>query len=308
MRISIAIATYNGENFIRKQLDSILTQTYMPDEIIISDDASLDNTVGIIKEYIKEYSNIILLENKVNLGYVNNFKNAIEHTDGDIIFLSDQDDIWEEEKIESMLEIFKKHSHIKALSSAYSLIDADDIFIKKNKKKTGKLKNIKLKSFLKHPKYPGMAMAFRKGLWNEISENNYLDWNMLAAHDWGINYIAARRGALFYLDRQLVRYRQHDKNFSGIMQKQDKNLLKAKREKLIKELISNAGSVFTKNLVELNNLSKIISFQEQRLSLYQNEELLRLIFCELKNIKFISMRSILGDVYSLFYGRENKNG
>lgn len=308
MKVSVAIATYNGSEFLAKQLDSILAQSRIPDEIIISDDFSLDDTLDIIRLYREKHPNIILLQNEKNLGYVKNFKNAIENTSGEIVFLSDQDDIWEEKKLETMLEIFTKNQHIKALSSSYSLIDENDRFIKDNKVETGRLKNIKLNDFIKHPKYPGMAMAFRKSLWKEMIENNYLNWDILSAHDWGINYIAARRGSLFYLNKKLVRYRQHDNNLTGILARQNRQALTDRRRKLINELINNASSVLTKNLVELNNLDRMIVFLNTRLDLYNREEMLKLLFYEIKNIRYISIKSILGDMYSLADRRDNKNG
>ncbi|EJL66730.1 glycosyltransferase family 2 protein [Flavobacterium sp. CF136] len=98
--ISVALATYNGSKYLKKQLISILNQTIVPREIIIVDDCSNDNTVEIIKEFQRRYSNIDLHINETNLGPINTFKNAILKCNYDFISLCDQDDIWELNKLQ----------------------------------------------------------------------------------------------------------------------------------------------------------------------------------------------------------------
>lgn len=88
MRISIAMATFNGENFVNLQLKSIIMQTLKPDEIVIVDDCSSDSTIDIINNFKKEYSTIdwVIIKNKENLGWKKNFQKAILATTGDLIF------------------------------------------------------------------------------------------------------------------------------------------------------------------------------------------------------------------------------
>lgn len=106
-RISVALCTFNGANFIGPQLESILNQSRAPDEVIICDDASSDKTVNIVRRIASERStNIKLIINNTKLGCIKNFEKAIQHTTGDIIFLSDQDDFWFKEKIATMIEPF----------------------------------------------------------------------------------------------------------------------------------------------------------------------------------------------------------
>ncbi|EGF56173.1 glycosyltransferase, group 2 family protein [Bacteroides fluxus YIT 12057] len=99
--ISVCIATYNGEKFIKEQLDSILHQLSDEDEIIISDDSSTDATLDIIKKYLDK--RIVIIDNQKFHSPVYNFENAIKQAKGDYIFLADQDDVWLPHKIDSLL-------------------------------------------------------------------------------------------------------------------------------------------------------------------------------------------------------------
>lgn len=105
MRISVAMATYNGEKYLPKQLDSILENLTLEDEIVISDDGSTDDTRKILEAYQLKYKNIRLLEGPKQ-GVIANFEHAIRSCEGEYIFLSDQDDVWMENKVEQMLLAF----------------------------------------------------------------------------------------------------------------------------------------------------------------------------------------------------------
>ena len=97
MMISIAMTTFNGESFLKDQLESISNQTYLPDELIISDDCSSDNTIKIIENFIDRAPyEIRLIKNIKNNGFTKNFEIALNACQGDIIFLADQDDYWYE--------------------------------------------------------------------------------------------------------------------------------------------------------------------------------------------------------------------
>lgn len=123
MKISVVIATYNGNSYLTEQLDSICAQTIGADEIIICDDQSTDGTVDTIKQYMEEHPNqrIRFYENERNLGYAENFNKALDLAEGEYIFFSDQDDIWDEKKIQIMLEVMDKYSDCKLLCSDYEV-------------------------------------------------------------------------------------------------------------------------------------------------------------------------------------------
>lgn len=102
--VSIALATFNGANYIKEQLDSFASQIRIPDELVICDDGSTDDTIDIVLEFRNSAPFAVrLIQNEQNLGHVQNFSKAISHCIGDIIFLSDQDDKWFPEKIENVV-------------------------------------------------------------------------------------------------------------------------------------------------------------------------------------------------------------
>jgi len=108
MKVSIALATYNGERYLQEQLNSFLHQTRLPDEIIACDDCSTDRTMDILESFAKSAPFAVhIYRNAINLGYTKNFERAIGLCSGDVIFLSDQDDVWFPEKIEVVLNTFR---------------------------------------------------------------------------------------------------------------------------------------------------------------------------------------------------------
>lgn len=107
--VSIIMGTYNGEKFIREQLDSILEQTYPIKEIIIQDDGSTDGTIAICEEYAEKHPNIHFSCNEHNLGFNLNFKSAAMKATGDYVAFSDQDDVWFPEKIAKQVAAIGNH-------------------------------------------------------------------------------------------------------------------------------------------------------------------------------------------------------
>lgn len=208
--VSIALATYNGEKFIAEQLDSLINQTYQELEIIICDDGSTDKTVEIIQNYQQKDSRICLFQNETNLGVLKNFEKAISLSSGDYIALSDQDDIWETNKIEFMLNtigdyLLTYHDDI--------LIDAENnILFESFWQKNGIIDHLKNPQKLYINYYiTGHSLFFKKSLKNNIlpiPDNFYLFdlWPIL---------IALKTGKVKQVNKTLVRWRQHTENTSG---------------------------------------------------------------------------------------------
>ncbi|TDA64547.1 MAG: glycosyltransferase family 2 protein [Clostridia bacterium] len=108
MRVSIALATYNGERYLQEQLDSFMRQTRLPDEVVVCDDGSTDDTLNILNSFIglAPFS-VRVYRNAEKLGYSKNFERAINLCSGDVVFLCDQDDVWFPEKLKTVLNIFQ---------------------------------------------------------------------------------------------------------------------------------------------------------------------------------------------------------
>src|SRR5665811_477003 len=123
--VSIVMATYNGEKYLRQQLDSILEQTYQHFELIVVDDASTDETLSILEEYAALDDRIHVFPAERNLGLVPNFERGLRLAEGDFIALSDQDDIFRKDKIELLLTALKDHPKRDLVLSDLSLIDAN---------------------------------------------------------------------------------------------------------------------------------------------------------------------------------------
>lgn len=118
MKVSVALCTYNGENYLNEQLDSILHQTRKVDEIVICDDRSTDHTFELLETYAKQNPGLFkVVKNETNLRSVKNFEKAISLCTGDLIFLSDQDDSWVPEKVEQILRFFEANPTINVIAT-----------------------------------------------------------------------------------------------------------------------------------------------------------------------------------------------
>ena len=109
-KIDILMATYNGEKYLKEQIESILNQSYENINLIISDDCSNDNTKKILQEYEKKDKRIKVYYQKENLGYIKNFEFLLKKIENEIYMLSDQDDVWLPQKVEKSYELLKKEN------------------------------------------------------------------------------------------------------------------------------------------------------------------------------------------------------
>ena len=126
MKTSVALCTYNGEQYLREQIESILSQSIPPDEIVICDDKSKDSTIEILMDYKRKYPNIFKIhKNEINLGFIKNFEKSISLCSGDIIFLSDQDDTWHKDKILKFLKVFQANPDCSYVFSNAKAVDGN---------------------------------------------------------------------------------------------------------------------------------------------------------------------------------------
>lgn len=203
-RISICIATYNGAAFIEEQLDSIIVQLAANDEIIISDDSSTDDTIQIIKSFNDE--RIKIFENQKFKNPIFNFENAINHSNGDIIVLSDQDDIWHLEKLKYMTAALEKNDLVVC---DCSFIDAQGKVIVESYfnlvgSGSGLLKNLKKNTYF------GCCMGFQK----KILKKALPFPKDIPMHDIWLGFVADVFFKVSFIPQKLTFYRKHDSNAS----------------------------------------------------------------------------------------------
>jgi glycosyltransferase involved in cell wall biosynthesis len=205
--VSIAMATYNGEKYIKQQLESILNQTYNNLEVIICDDISKDKTVDIIKQYQKKDSRIKFYINKENLGFKKNFEKAISLCSGDFIALSDQDDIWKKYKIEKLVVNIKEYDLI---HSASSLMDENSNIIAEKWLKQDNFK-YSFEKLVFGNTITGCTVLFKKSLLKDFfpipTGEKY--------HDWWLALLATKSKGITYINEPLVFYRQHSLQDTG---------------------------------------------------------------------------------------------
>ena len=204
------MATYNGELYVEEQVISILKQLSDGDELIVSDDGSSDQTISILSKITD--SRIKIFKN-TNIGHVRNFQRVIEYADGDIILLSDQDDIWHSDKIKKVMDVFRLFPDVSFIQHSFIKINDEGIVLetKKNANKTGRL--AKLSFFIKQlikPDFYGCATAFR----NSAKEALIPFPKFVYAHDHWMLITAIFCGQIYYLDDALIFYRQHGSNLT----------------------------------------------------------------------------------------------
>lgn len=224
MKLSVALCTYNGESFLQQQLDSILQQELPVDEIIICDDGSTDNTINIIESYKQRYDYpiFILKQNKKNKGVRKNFEYAISLCSGDIIFLSDQDDIWQYEKTKKIVNFLNNNPRVNLVFTNATLID-------KNNKEYGtntlfdvvglqSLMNVwndgltfEIENVIQ--RLLGSTFGIRKEFANQCLPFNN---NIKNYHDGQLAMQAIVNNCIAMLPESLIQYRLHDKNVVGL--------------------------------------------------------------------------------------------
>ncbi len=213
--VSIAMASYNGAKYIGEQLDSIIQQTYTPLEIVIVDDCSKDNTVAIIQEYQQKYTNIKLVVNKQNSGVTKTFETAIKLCKGTYIAIADQDDIWELNKIEILVNSIGEHD---AVYSNSLLVDASGQSLNKSFTTIMNMQTYYSGApFLLSNSVPGHTILMKQAFVQKI-----LPFPPKMLFDLWIGFCAAGNNGIKFIDKTLVKYRQHETNTIGTRDSKNK--------------------------------------------------------------------------------------
>lgn len=212
MKVSIAMSTYNGEKFIREQLDSILSQTVQDFELITCDDCSSDSTVQILNEYEKKDARIKVFVNKKNLGFTRNFEKAISLCSGEYIALSDQDDVWTENHLELLL---KNLGTSNLIGGGAFLVDA-----KGQSLNSTLLESAGVNWFPAENSDCWLDFLFHRNIFQGtaiLAKANFIKSCLpipekVKFHDWWFALNAAFEKKIKYLNEIVLNYRQHGNN------------------------------------------------------------------------------------------------
>ena len=321
-KIDILMATYNGEQYVREQIESILCQTHKEFNLIISDDASSDNTVNILKEYEKKDERIKIFIQYKNLGVISNFEFLLSQVKSDFFMLADQDDIWNKEKIEKSFNKLKKED-ADLVYTDLEIVD-QDLKIKSNSywKTKGFEKRIKkynnFESLYLNNYITGCTIICKSKWIDEIlplpKKTKFL------IHDYWIALLISLKGKISYLDEPTIKYRQHKNNSVGSKRKSDEIKDFERIRKLFIDVKKEHFEVFVDNnekfLDEYKKLSenslkyfkmlesvKCFNFKNWNLffKLYKYEN----IIYKLENFIILNL-PIIGKI--LFKLKGNKNG
>lgn len=221
-KLAILMATYNGEKYIKEQIESILSQTYQEFDVYIRDDNSKDNTLNIINEYARKYPNKIFIVKDENIakGAYKNFMLLLEYVKKmdkyDLFMFSDQDDVWLKNKVEIVVnkynEQLDKNMPILIHTDLY-VVDKDLNIISNSFVKYSKLRSdyTEFNKYLVQNNVTGCTMLINKKLVNLV--NFKIEYVIM--HDWYFALIASSFGKVIYIDKPTINYRQHGDNTVG---------------------------------------------------------------------------------------------
>lgn len=224
MRVSIALCTSNGQTYLQEQLESYLNQTRTPDELVVCDDVSSDETIIILQEFAQSAPfTVRIYRNEKKLGYVKNFERAVLLCDGDIIFFSDQDDVWDPQKIELMAAVLENAPNIGITFCDAEIVDSDlrptgrklwemFHFNKRLQKKViqGRAREVLIRMDL----FWGLTIAFRSEYRDML-----IPFYPGTGHDTWTAMLVAFISDISIVQRPLVKYRQHSWNVTGVKDK-----------------------------------------------------------------------------------------
>jgi glycosyltransferase involved in cell wall biosynthesis len=241
--ISVLIITYNGESFLKEQLDSIYAQTVLPDEIVVSDDCSQDGTIDILREYHQKYG-LKYHINPHNLGYLGNVKRSLELCQGDYIIFADQDDIWFPNRIETALSKMKqieKENRPAIVTCCFINVDAEGKVLRHNNMyKDSQAYDLHLFGYF--------TMASASMINRPLLE---LYKSLPVPKDFMLGIIASMTGSIYRMGEQLFYYRRHEDN---TMNKMNSRLHKRVTfEWLFRDKYSTFYSKNTSSMNEIND-------------------------------------------------------
>ncbi len=266
--VVVLIATYNGQAYLREQLESIFNQTYQDFRVVIHDDGSTDDTVNILNEYYEKYPDRIELIYENRCGSAkSNFMFLLGEVEADYYFLCDQDDVWLPQKMENTLRAMKQLDSTKdqaptAVFTDMYVVDKDlnklsDSFIRYIGRAP---ENVAYTQILIDNPAAGTTMCINKALRDIAISKKGINWDNVPMHDAWLLEIAALFGRIHFVDEPLVYYRQTGYNTMGAntertVDKVTRNLIDVHKgifEK--KKAFINEARVFAREILKLENI------------------------------------------------------
>lgn len=276
-KIDIILATYNTKTeYLKKQIDSILNQTYANIELIISDDNSSKKEVQkILKEYEEKDARVKLYIQEKNIGYIKNFEFLLEKAEAEYIMFCDHDDIWYENKVEESIKKLKSENVDLVYCNSTQINEKDEV-IKKDYFKYKNVPLIKGKSKLAISRCIGIGCS--QIITKQVRDKMLPFTEEVMAHDWLAAFIANENKGIAYIEEPLFGYRLHNTNVFGgrnlaqnlAMWKDEngksyKSYLKYRKEKVIDKAYLNGAKMckqYAKNKADKKFLTEIIYYYE----------------------------------------------
>lgn len=304
MKTSVALTSYNGMNYIAQLLDSIRLQQLPPDEVVIVDDCSTDETFSFVDRYIERYGlkNWHNYQNETNMGWRANFREAFHLCSGDLIFVCDQDDIWQPYKIAEMKKIMEDRPEIELLVSNYAVMDIDreeKVILPGLDRDDGTVEQWPFSPHALTDLRPGCTFCARRSLINKLDERDMIN----VPHDDMLWSYAAVNDSLYLFNRKTILYRRHSDSAST----PGKSICRTRRieeiasqltiERFFLDVCRRNGDEPKTRLIE-----KQIRFQERRIDILRSRSPLRMLLFQISSFRhYPTLRNLLADEYVLLF-------
>lgn len=297
-KISIAMTTYNGSQYIVELLDSLRQQTRPVQEVIIADDGSTDDTVSIVEDYIKKYSlkGWNIYTNDKNLGWKRNFKEVISKTTGDYVLLADQDDVWLTNKVEKLVKCLEETNGWLAVSD-FQAVGEKRYTEKAYMPDLNYVKDtyqVKFTNQFYEILRPGCVMAFTK----ELKKIFLSLWNDGFAHDALLWDIAMAAQKIFYVNQPTIYFRRTGKNASTKMAHDVSE--KINNIKLMIKVDEWALNMLQLNTESKKTITDHLKWCKYRKDLIENKKIINWFNLFRYNRFYVNNKKFLGDLYYCF--------
>ncbi|MGU7948387.1 glycosyltransferase [Streptococcus suis] len=300
MKISVAMTTFNGKDYLVQQLDSIRTQTVAPQEVVIVDDCSTDGTIELISEYIKNYQleHWKLIVNRENVGWRKNFRKALSFTSGEIVFLADQDDIWNKTKVEETVLQFLNEKNAEVIVTNYDVLydgRKERVRIKNINKDDRTLKRIKFTYRTIYVLRPGCTFAIKRSILDMMRQFD----DPIHAHDCIIWNLAIIRNSLYIFNRKLIYFRRHINSastpVSGLSRERRASEIRLAED--LSHFLIKVEKHVNSNYFYSHKLQRIVNFLKKRREIILDGNILQLLMFQFKSFYFYpTLRNLLSDI------------